>query len=159
MFKISLLIFFLFILSKNMPCQNDVKTDTVLLLKTWEKTRLLLEEKDTIKLREVLLDSIHCELCGFRNDTVVDLDKPISYFFKNGLNTLTSYKRLWTKIRKDKPELFITVFFKGNEKRYSILYTTYLKGELGPKHGGCAAVFEYVLRDGGLKLFYISTIP
>ncbi len=118
--------------------------------------------KDTIKLKELCLDTIECTLCGYRNDTIVDYIKPVNYFLKNGLIKLSDNTKLWTIIATDKPDIIVSGYNDNlghGERVYGIDYTLYKPNELGKKHEGVQVVFDYVIRQKNFKLAAITTIP
>jgi hypothetical protein len=142
--------------------QNLTKTDSTKLLRTWDKTSKYILSNDTVKLKALCLDTIECTLCGYRNDTIVDYIKSVSYFFSNGLVKLNGNKRLWTIISSTKPDIIVSGYTnkKGHvEKLYGIAYTLYQPNELGRKHEGVQVIFDYVIRKNNFKLTTITTVP
>lgn len=142
--------------------QNLTKADSTKLLTTWDKTSKYILSKDTVKLKTLFLDTIECTLCGYRNDTIVDYIKSVSYFFSNGLVKLNGNKKLWTIISSTKPNIIVSSYadkLGREEKVYGISYTLYKPNELGKKHEGVQVIFDYVIRQNSFKLTTISTVP
>ncbi len=142
--------------------QNMSQVDSVRLFATWKKTADYLRTKDTVLLRTLCLDSIYCTLCGFRNDTIVETDKPLSIFFKDGLDHINANKKLWKIIDSETPDLMVSGYIDkiGNKDRvYGIAYLLWKPNELGKKHEGVQVVFDCVLRNNEFKLSSISTAP
>jgi hypothetical protein len=136
--------------------------DSIKLISTWNKTVEFLRTKDTTKLRIFCLDSIDCKICGFRDDTITDTNKPLTFFFKSGLDKLNSNHKLWKIINTESPKIVVSGYIDKNGDRmriYSIAYLFWKPYELGKKHEGGEVLFDFVLRKDDFRLFSISTIP
>jgi hypothetical protein len=136
--------------------------DSIKLVSTWNKTVEFLRTKDTVNLGAICLDSIDCKLCGFRDDTITDTNKPLTLFFKSGLDKLNSNQKLWKIINSKSPKIILSGYIDKNgngECIYSIAYLFWKPNELGKKHEGGQVLFDYVLRKSDFKLFSISTLP
>lgn len=136
--------------------------DSVRLFATWKKTADFIRINDTTKLRTLCLDSIDCKLCGFRDDTITDTEKPLSIFFKHGLDKINSNQKLWKIIDSETPDLIVSGYIDKNgdgERFYSIAYLFWKPNELAKDHEGAQVVFDFVLRKNKFKLFRICTVP
>jgi hypothetical protein len=139
--------------------QKLTKTDSSKLLTTWKKTSKYILSKNTLKLKELCLDTIECALCGYRNDTIVDNIKSLSYFLSYGLIKLNDNKKLWEVISTHKPIIVVGSLGEKDEKTYGLTYTLYLANELGKNHESVQVIFDYVIKRNDFKLAAITTVP
>jgi len=121
-----------------------------------------LTENNSNKLKEHCLKKIDCSICiswdQIYKTPVDNFIVPVDTFVKHVFSFVPNSK-LWTLIKSDEKQIFVSKFYQSDTLRYSIVFTTIKPGELGPKHEGASILFEFIKVKSEFQLYSFDSVP
>ena len=137
-------------------------SDSILLLNTWTEIVNILKEKNSNKLKEHCLKKVDCPICiSYEQIYKVPVDNfivPVDTFVKHVFSFVPNSK-LWTLIKSDEKQIFVSKIYQSDELRYSIVYNIVKPEEMGPKHEGVSILFEFIKINSEFRLISFDSVP
>ena len=137
-------------------------SDSVILSNTWTEIVNALKEKNSDKLKEHCLKKIDCTICisyeQIYKEPVDNFTVPVDTFVKHVFSFVPNSK-LWTLIKSDEKQIFVSKIYQSDELRYSVVFNTVKPGEMAPKHEGVSILFEFIKIKSEFRLISFDSVP
>ncbi len=137
-------------------------SDSILLSNTWSEIVNTLAESNSNKLKKHCLKKIDCSICisyeQIYKEPVDNFIVPVDTFVKHVFSFVPNSK-LWTLIKSDEKQIFVSKIYQSDELRYSIVFNTVKPGEMGPKHEGVSILFEFIKINSEFRLISFDSVP